>query len=215
ELLAIIGAAVCFYGLLGWLAGRHPGAEKKPDPVRAPRLEALAVGVAYLGLLAWIFRLGSWGAGLFAGGIVGWVAVAGIAGYRARDFGWLGRSWRPFVPLLVGVLAPKLLLAGAALPGALLVALPSGVIQQLLLQLGLTARLEALTRRPDVAAVVAAICFGLPHAPLNLGQAGGDWALALANALVLQAPIGLAFCLAYQRHRAPLALGAVHGLVIA
>jgi hypothetical protein len=37
----------------------------------------------------------------------------------------------------------------------------------------------------------------------------------LANALVLQTPIGLAFCLAYQRHRAPLALGTVHALVMA
>jgi hypothetical protein len=215
ELLAIVALAVAFYGLLGWLAGRHPASVDEPDPVRAPRLEAFAIGIAYLGLLVWIYRLSGWGFPLFVGGVVGWVAVVGVSRYRASDFAWVRRSWRPFVPLFVGVLAPKLLLAGASIPVALMTALPSGVLQQVLLQLGLSARLEALTARRDLAAVVAAIAFGLPHAPLNLGQAGGDWALALANALVLQAPIGLAFCLAYQRHRAPLALGTVHAIVIA
>jgi hypothetical protein len=215
DLLITVAAAVAFYGVLGWLAGRHPASIDTPDPVRAPRLEAFAIGIAYIGLLVWIYGIGGWGFSLFVGGVAGWVAVVAVSRYRASDFAWVPRSWRPFVPLFVGVLAPKLVLAGAALPVALMTALPSGVLQQVLLQLGLSARLEALTARRDLAAVIAAIAFGLPHAPLNLAQAGGDWGLALASALVLQAPIGLAFCLAYQRHRAPLALGTVHAIVIA
>jgi hypothetical protein len=215
DLLLIVALGLAFYGVLGWLAGRHPSSVDESDLVRNPRVEGLAIAVAYLGLLAWIYRVGGWGFPLFLAGLVGWMGVAAVSGYRARDFAWVRRSWRPYVPLFVGVLAPKLLLAGAALPALMAIALPSGLIQQLLLQLGLSARLEAVTARRDLAAVIAAVAFGLPHAPLNLAQAGGDWSLALANALVLQAPIGLIFCLAYQRHRAPLALGTVHALVIA
>jgi membrane protease YdiL (CAAX protease family) len=70
-------------------------------------------------------------------------------------------------------------------------------------------------RRSAVAAVAAALAFGFLHVPMNLGMAGGDWSIAFANALVLQTPIGLAFCIAYQRHRAPLALGAVHAILMA
>lgn len=215
ELLGIVALGVGAYGFLGWLAGRHPAAVTEPDPVRAPGLEGLAIGVAYLGLVGWIFRLGAWSVGLFLGGIVAWVATFALARYRAADFAWLRRSWRPFIPLFVGILAPKLFLAGPLFPIAVLAALPSGLGQQILLQLGVTSRLEALCRRPELAAVVAAICFGLPHVPLDLAQAGGDWSLALANAFVLQVPIGLAFVVAYQRHRAPLALGAVHAIIIA
>jgi hypothetical protein len=215
ELLAIIAAAVSSYGFLGWWAGRHRAAVSEPDPVRAPGLETLSIAVAYLGLLGWMFRFGTLGIALFLGGLAAWVATFAISRYRRTDFEWLRRSWLPFLPLFVGVLAPKLFLAGPMLAIGMLVALPSGIIQQLLLQLGVTARLEAVTGRREVAAVLAAIAFGLPHVPLDLGQAGGDWTLALANAFVLQVPIGLAFCLAYQRHRAPLALGVIHGIVIA
>jgi hypothetical protein len=215
PLLLLTAAGVAFYGLLGWLAGRHPLAHSSPDPVRSPRLEALAIGVAYVGLLGWMFAVLPVGMHLFLGGIVGWLAVVVVAGYRARDFGWLVRSWRPFVPLFVGVTAPKLFMAGPGLLAPLTGALPSGLVQQVLLQLGLTARAEALLSRREVAALAAALAFGLIHTPLNLPAAAGDWSIALANALVLQTPIGLAFCLAYQRHRAPLALGTVHALVMA
>jgi hypothetical protein len=215
PLLVLAGAGVAFYGVLGWLAGRHPLAESTPDPVRSPRLEAFAIAIAYVGLAGWGFGFLPFGMHLFIGGIAGWLAVALLAGYRRGDLRWLTRSWRPYVPLFVGVTAPKLVLTGLALPIGLLAALPSGLLQQLLLQLGLTARVEALVRRSAVAAVAAAIGFGLLHVPLNLGMAGGDWWIALANALVLQTPIGLAFCLAYQRHRAPLALGTVHAILMA
>jgi hypothetical protein len=215
PLLVLTALGVAFYGALGWLAGRHPMAEATPDPVRSPRLEAFAIGIAYVGLAGWGFGVLPFGMHLFLGAIVGWLVVATLAGYRRGDLRWLRRSWRPYVPLFVGVTAPKLVIAGLGLPIGLLAALPSGVLQQLMLQVGLTAHAEALLRRSALAAVVAALGFGLLHVPLNLGVAGGDWWIALANALVLQTPIGLAFCLAYQRHRAPLALGAVHAVLMA
>jgi hypothetical protein len=215
PLLVLTALGVAFYGALGWLAGRHPLAEGTPDPVRSPRLEAFAIGIAYVGLAGWGFGLLPFGMHIFLGGVCGWLAVVAFAGYRRGDLGWLTRSWRPYVPLLVGVTAPKLLLAGLSLPIGLLIALPSGILQQLMLQLGLTAHVEALVRRSAVAAVAAAMGFGFLHVPMNLGMAGGDWWIAFANALVLQTPIGLAFCIAYQRHRAPLALGAVHAILMA
>ncbi len=215
PLLVLTAAGVAFYGLLGWLAGRHPLAQSSPDPVRSPRLEGLAIGVAYVGLLGWMFAVLPVGMHLFLGGIVGWLAAVLVAGYRTGDFGWLVRSWRPFVPLFVGVTAPKLFMTGPGLLVPLTGALPSGLAQQVLLQLGLTARAEALLSRREVAALSAALAFGLIHTPLNLPAAAGDWWIALANSLVLQTPIGLAFCLAYQRHRAPLALGTVHAILMA
>jgi hypothetical protein len=214
PLLVLAAAGVAFYGLLGWLAGRHPMAEAAPDPVRSPRLEAVAIAIAYVGLAGWGFGVLPFGMHLFIGGVGGWIGAALLAGYRRGDLGWVTRSWRPYLPLFVGVTAPKLLTAGLLLPIGLLVTLPSGLLQQLLLQLGLNARVEALVRRSAVAAVAAAVAFGFLHVPMNLGMAGGDWSIAFANALVLQTPIGLAFCVAYQRHRAPLALGAVHAILM-
>jgi CAAX prenyl protease-like protein len=215
PLLVLAGLAVAFYAVLGWLAGRHPLAESAPDPVRSPRLEAFAIGIAYVGLAGWGFGVLPFGMHLFLGGLCGWIAAAVLGGYRRGDLRWATRSWRPYLPLFVGVTAPKLLTTGLMLPIGLLIALPSGLLQQLLLQLGLTARVEALVRRSAVAAVAAAVAFGFLHVPMNLGMAGGDWSIAFANALVLQTPIGLAFCVAYQRHRAPLALGAVHAILMA
>jgi hypothetical protein len=215
PLLLLTAAGVAFYGLLGGLAGRHPLANSLPDPVRSPRLEGLAVGIAYAGLLGWMFGVLPIGMHLFLGGIAAWLTVVVVAGYRRRDFRWLVRTWRPFVPLFVGVTAPKLFMTGPGLLAPLAGALPSGLLQQLLLQLGLTARAEALLSRPELAALAAAFAFGVVHTPLNLPAAGGEWSIALANSLVLQTPIGLAFCLAYQRHRAPLALGAIHAIVMA
>lgn len=215
PLLVLTAAGVSFYAVLGWFAGRHPLAEATPDPVRSPRLEAFAIGMAYVGLAGWGFGVLPFGMHLFLGGVAGWIGAALLAGYRRGDLRWATRSWRPYLPLFVGVTAPKLLLSGLMLPIGLLIALPSGILQQLMLQLGLTARVEALVRRSAVAAVAAAVGFGFLHVPMNLGMAGGDWSLALANAIVLQTPIGLAFCLAYQRHRAPLALGTVHAILMA
>jgi hypothetical protein len=94
-------------------------------------------------------------------------------------------------------------------------ALVSGVFQQVLLQVGLEARLEGALRRTDLAVILAGLGFGLAHVAMNLEQAGDDWSIALANALVLQANIGVVCCLAFTRHRAALALGFAHALFMA
>lgn len=211
--VALVWAGCFTYGIFVWFAGRVPRAHAAPDPVRAPRAEGLAVAVVALGVVGWMFAVpGS--LPLAAAGLAAWLAAFLTGRYRVADFRWLTRSWLPFAPLLLAVALPKLYL-GPALITNTLGALQSGVVQQLLLQVGVTARFEALTGRSDVAAVAAALVFGAAHTPLDLPQAGGDWSLALANALLLQGTIGLLFCLGYLRHRAPLALGGVHALAMA
>ena len=212
PLVLTIAAGCVAYGLLAWQAGRSPVAWPRPSAVRAPKAEMGAVIVAYVGVAGYLMGLGL--GPLFVVGFGAWVLVAIRARYRPSDLAWVIRGWRPHLPLLVAVLLPKLLLAGPAVVLGLPLAL-GGVVQQVLLQVGLTARLEALAGRGDVAAVLAALAFGVAHAGLNLPQAGGDHLLALGAALVLQAPIGLVLCVAYLRHRAPLALGAAHAIAIA
>jgi hypothetical protein len=82
PLLVLAGLAVAFYAVLGWLAGRHPLAESAPDPVRSPRLEAFAIGIAYVGLAGWGFGVLPFGMHLFLGGLCGWIAAAVLGGYR-------------------------------------------------------------------------------------------------------------------------------------
>ncbi len=213
--LAIIAGGGLLFGLAAWLAGRHPWAHPEPDPVRAPVPELVAVTVVFVGTVIWVFGAGAFGYSVAQLGLLGWVAVGVLARYRLGDFGWIPRTWLPYLPLMLALALPKLAIMGLDVVPRTLAGLSSGLIQQLLLQVGLAARLEAVTGRSDVAAVVAALSFGLLHVPLDLGQAGGDWSLALANAAVLQATIGLVFCLAYQRHRAPLGLGFCHALLMA
>jgi hypothetical protein len=213
--LAILAGGGLLFGVAAWLAGRHPDAHPEPDPVRAPRTEMVAVGIVFIGVVVWSVGDGSVGYRLVQVGLAGWAIVAILARYRLRDFAWLIRTWQPYLPLLLAVALPKLVLIGVDLVPRTLAGLTSGIIQQLLLQVGLTARLEAVTGRGDVAAVVAALGFGLVHVPLDLGQAGGDWSLAFANAVILQSVVGLVCCLAYQRHRAPLGLGFGHALLMA
>ncbi len=212
--LAVIALGACLFGPLAWLAGRHPWAHPAPDPVRAPRPEALAVGVAYVALAVWMFGLGAT-FGVFQLGLAAWALLLPVARYRFEDFGWLVRTWQPYLPLFVAIAAPKALILGADLVPRTLGGLQSGITQQLLLQVGLTARIEALTGRRDMAAVLAGLGFGLVHVPLDLAQAGWDWSLAVANAAILQSVIGVIFCVAYQRHRAPLGLGFGHALLMA
>jgi hypothetical protein len=213
--LAILAGGGLLFGVAAWLAGRHPDAHPEPDPVRAPRTEMVAVGIVFIGVVVWSVGDGSVGYRLVQVGLAGWAIVAILARYRLRDFAWLIRTWQPYLSLLLAVALPKLVLIGVDLVPRTLAGLTSGIIQQLLLQVGLTARLEAVTGRGDVAAVVAALGFGLVHVPLDLGQAGGDWSLAFANAVILQSVVGLVCCLAYQRHRAPLGLGFGHALLMA
>jgi hypothetical protein len=213
--LAIIAGGGLLFGVAAWLGGRHRWAHPEPDPVRAPVPESIAIAIAYVGIAIWLFGNGSIGYRLALLGLAAWALVAILARYRPSDFRWLVRSWQPYLALYLAVLFPKLILAGPGVLARVLAGLVSGTVQQLLLQLGLTARLEALSGRGDVAAVGAALGFGLVHVPLDLGQAGGDWSLAFANAAVLQSVVGLVFCLAFQRHRAPLGLGFGHALLMA
>ncbi len=215
SLIALIVAATVAFALLAWWAGRLPRAHGMPDPVRAPRLEFVAAVVGYLGMVGGMFGFIAEGFSLTGAAIVVGVGIALLSGTQRSDLRWVWRSWLPLLPLILGVAIPKALMLGPVLLSGLVIALPSGIIQQLLLQVGLMARLEAFTSRSDVAAVGAALAFGFVHTPLNMPQADGDALIALANALVLQAPIGLVFCLGYLRHRAPVALGAVHALAMA
>ncbi len=212
--LAVIGLGAAFFALLTWFVGRHPWAHPALDPVRAPRAEAVAVAVAYAGLVIWIFGLGAT-LGVFQLGLVAWGLVSVAARYRPADFVWIARTWQPYLPLILAMAAPKAMILGFDLVPRTLAGLGSGITQQLLLQVGLTARIEALTGRRDLAAVLAGLGFGLVHVPLDLSEAGFDWSLAFANAAVLQTVIGVIFCLAYQRHRAPVGLGFCHALLMA
>lgn len=213
--LAILAGGGVLFGVAAWLVGRHPWAHPTPDPVRAPLPEIAAVGVVFAGIVAWFFGAGGIGYPVAQLGLVAWGIVAFLARYQPRDFGWVVRTWQPYLPLIVALALPKLFLFGPDIVPRTAAGLWSGVVQQVLLQVGLTSRLEAVTRRGDVAAVLAALGFGIVHAPLDLPQAGGDWSLAFANAIVLQATVGLIFCLAFQRHRAPLGLGFCHALLMA
>ncbi len=228
PLLAIVAGGALVAGLLAWTAGRMPGAHPRPDPVAAPRAELAAIAVAYAGLsgslLGW-WPVGPWPSAwtTFQAAALVWVAVAvaawireGVRGHSCPGvIAWAGRSWWPFWPLVLVIALPKLPIQGVAIVGATFGGLASGLMQQVLLQVGLTARIEATLGRPDAAAVLASVAFGAAHVAMNLPQAGGDWWIAAANAAVLQTTVGLVFCAAYLRHRAPLALGFCHALLMA
>ncbi len=212
--LALIALGGVLFGVVAWLAGWHRWAHPAPDPVRAPRSEAALIGVAYAALVIWLFGLGRTFP-VVQGALLAWLVMLPFAGYRPVDFGWLIRTWQPYLPLFVAIAAPKLAILGWDIVPRTLGALQSGITQQLLLQVCLAARIEALSGRRDAAAVVAGLAFGLVHVPLDLSQAGGDWSIAFANAIVLQGTIGVLFCLAFLRHRAPLGLGFCHALLMA
>jgi membrane protease YdiL (CAAX protease family) len=117
--------------------------------------------------------------------------------------------------LLLLIAVPKLAVAGPAFLVGSLLALPSGVGQQLLLLVGLFAPLEALRRRTDAAAVAAALIFALVHVPLVLDANGGDIAASFANVMLFQAGVGLIACLAFVRHRAVVPIGVAHAMALA
>lgn len=227
-LLGIIGAGALVFGLLAWEAGRMPGAHPARDLVRAPRAEMALVAVGYVALSGqlvgwWPSRGWPPASTVLAAAFAGWLFVVLAAWLRdARrgrseplELGWIFRTWLPFWPLIALLVLFKLPAEGVALLGSAWAGLGSGVVQQILLQVGLTARLEAFLGRPDAAAVLGAVAFGAAHVSMNLPQAGGDWWIAAANAAVLQTTIGLVFCAAYLRHRAPLPLGVCHALLMA
>jgi hypothetical protein len=214
--VAVVWLGLLSVAFLAWWAGRHRLAVQVRDPVPAPVVRAASALVSSLGLL--IAGLGGWviGAVLVALGLLGWLLAGGSSGGNDGGSGrrLLLRDPRPFVPLLLLVGLTRLLFGGLE-PVGLIAGLVSGVVQQVAYLVGLFAPLEAVRARTDVAAVAAALLFGLVHLPFDLEPNHGDWIAAAANAVMFQASVGMVAALAFVRHRAPLPIGVVHGLAIA
>lgn len=216
QTVLLVWAGLAFVAFICWWAGRHRLAHPEADPV--PRASArLAAGLTVAGGLA----VGTYGihmgvsAALAVAGVMGWLLLAVRPDSGPGLARMLRRSWRPFGPLLILVVLPRLALAGLLGPAALIAGLTSGIVQELLFLPMVFASLEAVLGRRDPAAVVAALVFGSIHVPMNLAAAGGDWLAAIANAVFYQSLVGLIVCMAYTRHRAALPIGVAHGLTIA
>lgn len=212
----LIELGMLILAFFAWWAGRHRLAHPTPDPVPAAGARATFALVAAAGMTLWGFAVSiELGFVLFLMGVGGWIWAAirtgGLRGAARR----LTPDPRPFVPLLLLIALPRLLVGGPLYLVSAVIALPSGVGQQLLLLLGLFAPLEAATRRPGWAALVSALVFALLHVPLNVPPNGGDVIAAAANAVLFQASVGLIACLAFMRHRAAVPIGAAHALTIA
>ncbi len=217
ESVGFVWLGLGVVAFLAWWSGRHHGAVERPDPVGRARGRLLSalVGVAGIGLLTWGLS-SSLGVALVVAATFSWLAFAVLG----RDAGdrlpvQLVRDPRPFVPLLLLIGVPRAIAGGPSYAIQAIVALPSGIAQQVALLLGLFAPLEAVLRRTDLAAVISALAFGALHIPMNLPQAGGDILLATANAMIFQATVGAIACLGYVRHRAAVPLGVAHALAIA
>jgi len=216
QTVLLVWLGLAFVGFICWWAGRHRLAHPEPDPV--PRARArLVASLAVAGGLA----IGTYGihmgasAAITIGGVVGWLLLAVRPDSGPGLARMLRRDWRPFGPLLILVVVPRLALMGLLGPAELIAGLSSGVVQQLLFLPMVFSSLEAVLGRKDLAAVIAALVFGSIHVPMNLAASDGDWLAALANAVFYQALVGFILCLAYTRHRAALPLGVAHGLTIA
>jgi hypothetical protein len=223
----VVWLGMLVVAFLAWWAGRHPRARQQRAPQRAAEGRLLMALLGAAGFAIWSF--GIWPAAGFVlviSAIAGWLGVALLGARAAGPAPGEGRGrwariprpsleFRPSVPLILLVAGPSLLLGGIGHLGATALALPSGLGQQVLYLAGLFGPLEAVLRRTDVAAVVAALVFALLHVPFNLPPAGGDIVAAAANAVFYQASAGMLFCLAYVRHRAVVPIGLIHALIIA
>lgn len=215
DTVILIWLGMLALAFFAWWAGRHRAAVPSPDPLPGAPGRVLFAAIGVLGMLMIGYGVGSSvGLVLLVSGIAGWSWVAwrsgGFSGLSTR----LTRSPRPFIPLLLLLALPRLLVGGPLSFVGVVLALPSGIGQQVLYLLGLFAPLEALRGRGDAAGVVAALVFAALHVPLNLGANGGDWLAAAANAVLYQASVGLVACLAFTRHRAAVPIGAAHALAI-
>jgi hypothetical protein len=205
---------LAFLAFVCWWAGRHRAAHPEPDPMTAAGGRTLMALVGVAGLVIWGYGLDpALGAVLTAGACVGWLWVAARSG-GLRSTATLTRDPRPFVPLLLLIALPRLWLGGLPYLAGAIVALPSGIGQQLFVLVGLFAPLEAALRRTDASAIVVACLFGLLHVPFDLEANDGDWLAAAANAILVQASVGAIACLAFVRHRAVVPIGVAHGLAI-
>ena len=217
ESVGLLWLGLAMVAFLAWWSGRHRLAVERPDPVDRARgkLVAATTGAIGIGLLTWGLAPLA-GLVLVVAGAGAWLGFAALGrGAGDRLSAQLLRDPRPFVPLLLLVAVPRAIATGPGYAVQAIVALPSGIGQQLALLLGLFAPLEAVLRRTDLAAVLAALAFGALHVPMNLQEAGGDLLLATANAVVFQATVGAIACLGYVRHRAAVPLGVAHALAIA
>lgn len=213
-LLIWLGLAVVAF--LAWWAGRHRLAHPEPDLVPAAGARTVFALLVVGGWVMWGF---GWSAEagflLLFVGVGGWVwstvRAGGLMGLRAR----LLRDPRPFVPLLIFIGLPRLLAIGPLYLLGVGVALPSGIVQQLLLLLGLFAPLEAWSQRPGWAALAAAAIFALLHVPTVMEPNHGDLIAAYANVALFQLSVGLIAILAFRRHRAAVPIGVAHALTIA
>lgn len=212
----LVWAGFAILGFFAWWAGRHDAAHATPDPVprAGGRLLMAAIGALGFGLWSW-GTAPAIGAVLTATAFAGWLVVAARGSTATDVLRPLVRDPRPFVPLLLLLLVPRLLAQGLGVVPAALLALPSGVGQQLLFLVGLFAPLEAVTRRTDLSAVVAALVFAALHVPFDLPANGGDLPAAFANSVFYQGSAALVACLAFARHRAPVPIGVVHAVAIA
>ena len=215
SMVLLIWLGLLALAFFAWWAGRHRLAHPAPDPVPAAKARTVFALIGVVGMVIWGSGV-SVAAGfvLFVGGIGGWLwsawRVGGFAGLRDR----LARDPRPFLPLLLFIGLPCLVVGGPGYLAGVALALPGGIGQQLLYLLGLYGPLEAATRHAAAAAVVSALLFALIHVPLLIEPNGGDVVAALANAVLFQASVGLVACLAYQRHRAVVPIGVAHALAI-
>ena len=213
--VVLIWLGMLVLAFFAWWAGRHRLAVSSPDAVPAAGGRVLFAAVGIVGMLLTGYRVApSVGVVLVLGGIAGWIWVAWREGGVSGLAGRLTRSPRPFIPMLLLLALPRLLVGGPLAFVGVMLALPSGIGQQILYLLGLFAPLEALGRRRAGAAVVAALVFGALHVPLNLDANAGDWLAALANAVLYQASVGIIACLAFTRHRAAVPIGVAHALAI-
>lgn len=215
SMVLLIWGGLLVLAFTAWWAGRHRRAHPAPDPVRQPVARSAFALVGLAGLTAWGFGVRPELAFfLLMLGFGGW-AWSAIRGGRVRDpWARLLRDPRPFLPMLLLVGLPKLVAIGPLFLVAATLALPSGIGQQLLLLVGLYAPLEAASRRPAAAAVVAALGFALVHVPMVVEQNHGDLLAAAANTVLFQASVGLIAVLAYTRHRAVVPIGVAHALAI-
>jgi hypothetical protein len=182
--LLLVWLGLGLVAFLCWWAGRHRLAHPDADPV--PRagarlacalLVAVGLGLGQYGIQSTL------GGGLVIGAVVAWLLIAvrrETAGQFAR---LLLRDPRPFVPLLLVVALPRIVLLGSAMVGRLPPALASGIGQELLYLVLLYPSMEAVTKRRDLAAVLCALVFASIHVPMNQAANGGDWAASIANAV--------------------------------
>lgn len=211
----LIWLGLLVVAFLAWWAGRHRSAHPEPDPVPAAGPRTAFALVVVVALVVWGF---GWsvevGFVLLLLGTGGWIWTAVRAGGLRGPREWLTRDPRPFIGLYLFIGLPRLLAIGPLYLLGVGLALPSGMIQQLLLLLGLFAPLEAWSRRPGWAALVAAACFALLHVPTVLQPNHDDLVAAFANVVLFQMSVGLIAILAYRRHRAAVPIGVAHALAI-